>query len=62
MSETFCTEDSRKNRDQSEHGNQTFEAFLSPSSEMVRNLTFNDKQLCVPWEEYTKDKCLKFQK
>lgn len=62
MSETFCMEVSRKNIDQTEHGNQTFESSLSPTSEMVKNLTFSDQQLYVSWEEYSKDKCFMFKK
>lgn len=62
MSETFCMGDSRKNIDHTEHGNQTCEASLSPSSEMVKNLTFSDQWLCVSWEAYSKGKCFMFKK
>lgn len=46
MSETFCTEDSRKNIDPTKHGNQTLEASLSPSSEMVKNLSVINSCMC----------------
>lgn len=43
MSETLCTEDSRKYADQPENGNQTFQTTVSPFLDMVKNLTFSGK-------------------
>lgn len=33
------------------------QTIVSPSSDMVKNLTFNDKQLYISWEEHGKNKC-----